>query len=140
MADTVALVLPNTPETCNLFNAERLALMKPGSVLVNAGRGNSIDQEALCDALENGPLAFAALDVTTPEPLPADSPLWNNENIYITPHVAGGYHLDETLEYLVNLFIENLGRYARGEELKNPVDKGTGYRKSQAAAQTWMQI
>lgn len=127
-ADIVALALPNTPETVRLFDAPRLARMKPGSILLNVGRGSCIDQEALADALRAGPLMAAALDVTEPEPLPAGHPLWGLENLFLTPHVAGDFHLQETLDWITALFIENLGRYARGEALQNPVDPATGYR------------
>lgn len=128
-ADIVALALPNTPQTFHLFNAQRLSLMKPNSILLNVGRGTSIDTDALCDALHNGPLMAAALDVTDPEPLPASHPLWDCENLMLTPHISGDYHLQETLDYIVELFIRNLGHYASGETLENPVDPTTGYRK-----------
>lgn len=128
MADIVALALPNTPETVHLFDETRLARMKPGSILLNVGRGSCIDQNALAAALYTGPLMAAAIDVTEPEPLPAEHPLWRCENLFLTPHVAGDFHLQETLDWITNLFIENLGRYARGETLQNPVDPATGYR------------
>ena len=128
LADIVALALPNTPETLHLFDAARLAQMKPGSILLNVGRGSCIDGAALAAALRTGPLMAAALDVTEPEPLPAGHPLWDSENLFLTPHVAGDFHLQETLDWITALFIENLGRYARGEALQNPVDPATGYR------------
>lgn len=128
-ADIVALALPHTPQTYRLFNAERLGRMKRGSILLNVGRGSVIDTDALYHALNNGPLMAAAIDVTDPEPLPEGHPLWKCENLLLTPHIAGNYHLQETLDYIVELFIANLGRYARGEELENPVDMATGYRK-----------
>lgn len=128
MADIVALCLPGTPETAGLFNAERLGRMKPGSILLNGGRGNSVCTDALVEALHAGPLAAAGLDVTDPEPLPPGHPLWKCENLLLTPHVAGNFHLQETTDDVIALFIENLGRYARGEALKNPVDPATGYR------------
>lgn len=129
-ADIVALALPNSPQTYRLFDAARMAKMKPGSILLNVGRGTCIDSDALLDALQKGPLMGASIDVTDPEPLPADSPLWQCENLLITPHISGDYHLQETLDYILGLFVENLGRFARGEELLNPVDFETGYRKS----------
>lgn len=130
-ADIVAMALPNTPQTYHIMNEERLSGMKRGSILLNVGRGTAIDQEALVKALKNGPLAGASIDVTDPEPLPADHPLWRCENLLLTPHIAGDYHLQETLDQIVELFIDNLGRYAKGKELRNPVDKKTGYRKTQ---------
>ena len=130
-ADIVVMALPNTPQTHRIMNAERLSAMKKGSILLNVGRGTAIDQDALLHALESGRLAGASLDVTDPEPLPADHPLWRCENLLLTPHVAGGYHLQETLDRIVELFIDNLGRYAKGKELRNPVDRTTGYRKTE---------
>ena len=130
-ADIVAMALPNTPQTYHIMNEERLSGMKRGSILLNVGRGTAIDQDALVKVLRNGPLAGASIDVTDPEPLPADHPLWHCEDLLLTPHIAGDYHLQETLDQIVELFIDNLGRYARGKELRNPVDKKTGYRKTQ---------
>lgn len=97
--------------------------MKSGAYLVNAGRGDLIDQAALHTALEKGKLAGAALDVTTPEPLPTSDPLWDAPNLIITPHVAGFWHLHATLERVVALATENLSRYVRGQSLKNVVPR-----------------
>ena len=96
--------------------------MRPGSYFVNAGRGDLVDQDALCDALESGHLAGATIDVTSPEPLPADSRLWIQKNALVTPHVAGFWHLPVTRENVRDLALENLRRYARGEELRNVVE------------------
>lgn len=87
-ADELVLLLPRTPATQHVLNAERLALMKPTAWVYNLGRGELIDPQALNAALEAGALGGAALDVTEPEPLPADSPLWARENVIITPHVG----------------------------------------------------
>ncbi|MDD2458069.1 MAG: D-2-hydroxyacid dehydrogenase [Eubacteriales bacterium] len=133
-ADFVALTLPETPQTIHLINRERLALMKPGTVLVNVGRGNAIETEALCDALAAGHLGGAGLDVTDPEPLPADHRLWSLPNVLITPHVSGFYHLQATLDSIVALATRNLGHFMRGEQLENVVDRSTGYRMTQVAA------
>jgi len=84
---------------------------------------------ALCAALENGKLAGAGVDVTDPEPLPADHPLWKMENAVITPHISGGYHLQETHDRIVRIMAENLKRFLAGEPLRNVVDFSTGYRK-----------
>ena len=92
------------------------------------GRGTAIDTEALCDALYRGKIAGAALDVTDPEPLPADHPLWDAPNAVITPHISGGFSLPETLEQIVDLFAQNLCRYGEGKPLLNEVDLRTGYR------------
>jgi phosphoglycerate dehydrogenase-like enzyme len=127
-ADVVALSLPNTSETRHLFTADRIAKIKKGAILINVGRGSAIDTDALCDALQSGHLSGAALDVTDPEPLPADHILWSIESAVITPHVSGGYHLKETFERIVRISAENLRRYSSGERLKNVVDFSTGYR------------
>lgn len=120
-ADVVASFLPSSEETQGLVDDAFLRRMKTGAYLVNAGRGDLIDQDALRRALEDGRLAGAALDVTTLEPLPADDPLWDAPNLLITPHVAGFWHLHATLERVVALATENLRRYVRGEQLKNIV-------------------
>lgn len=120
-ADIVAMALPGTPQTRGIMDRRRFALMKQGSILLNVGRGSAIDQEALYEALQSGKLAGAAVDVTDPEPLPADSPLWQCRNLLITPHIAGEYHMQETLDNIVELLTDNLGRYARGEKLRNRI-------------------
>nr|WP_269452030.1 NAD(P)-dependent oxidoreductase [Tessaracoccus coleopterorum] len=86
MADTdvLVMILPNHPSTAGAMNAERFAELKPGAVLVNVGRGSTVDEDALVAALESGRLAAAAIDVTATEPLPADSPLWDQPNLLIT--------------------------------------------------------
>ncbi len=128
-ADVVAVTLPGTPETRGMLGRERIGRMKPGAVVLNVGRGYIIDTDALCDALESGHLGGAGLDVTEPEPLPKGHRLWGLPTAVITPHVSGGYHLKETHERIVEIFAENLGRFLRGEALKNTVDFATGYRK-----------
>lgn len=128
-ADVVTLSLPSTPATRHLFGRQKFGLMKPGAVLVNVGRGTAVDTGALCDALNAGKLSGAALDVTDPEPLPADHPIWDAPNVIITPHVSGGWDTPENAERVFSIIYENLGRYLRGEELVNVVDLKTGYRK-----------
>ena len=86
-ADLVALSLPGTDETVHLFDAARIARMKPGAILMNVGRGTAVDTDALTEALRSGHLFGAALDVTDPDPLPADHPLWKQPNVLITPHI-----------------------------------------------------
>ena len=103
--------------------------MKPTAVLINVGRGISVDTDALCQALNEGRLGGACLDVTDPEPLPADHPLWKAKNALITPHASGGYALDFTLEKILKLCGENLERFIKGEPLLNQVDMETGYVK-----------
>jgi len=131
-ADVVALSLPETPETHKLFSKEKLALMKSGAVLINVGRGTAIDTDALCDALNSGHLGGAALDVTDPEPLPPDHPLWSAKNVLITPHVSGNFNLPETYELVFKLCADNLSKYLRGEKLNNLVDFSTGYKKHES--------
>lgn len=129
-ADVVVSFLPNTKQTVHIFHAERLKLMKRSAVLINCGRGNAIDPEALLDALRGGTIAACAVDVTEPEPLPADSPLWQEPNMVITPHVAGLFHLPYTLERIVDIACENLEKYLAGDlPLRNEVDFETGYKK-----------
>lgn len=129
LADTVALCLPQSADTQNLMNRERIAKMKPGAVLINVGRGSAVDADALCDALDAGLLSGAALDVTAPEPLPEDSRLWKTENLVLTPHVSGGNSLPETRNRLIHLMADNLAAFIEERPLKNIVDAKTGYRK-----------
>jgi len=123
-ADVVALTLPHTPETDGLMNRARLSSMKEDAVLLSAGRGSVLDQDALVELMNGGRLWGAALDVTTPEPLPEDSPLWDVPNLLLTAHVAGGLRLPVTRENCVRLALENLRRYLAGEPLKNVVSRG----------------
>ena len=118
-ADVIAMSLPETPETIHLINAQRLGLMKPDAILVNAGRGSGADCLALAETLKAGRLWGAALDVTEPEPLPADHPLWDCPNLLLTPHTAGGDKLDATIRRIAALALENLKYYLAGEELRN---------------------
>ena len=128
-ADVVAISLPGTKETQNMFDSERISKMKDGAVILNVGRGTIIDMEALCDALESGKLLGAGLDVTNPEPLPKGHRLWQIPTAVVTPHISGYYHLQETHERIVRIFAENLKKFFKGEELKNSIDFSTGYRK-----------
>lgn len=129
-ADVVALCLPASGETIQLFNRERLLRMKQGAILLNVGRGSAVDQVALCEVLESGQLGGAGIDVTEPEPLPADNRLWQAPNLLLTPHVSGGYHLPETVERIFNICAMNLRAYIAGETLRNLVDFDTGYRRT----------
>ena len=128
-ADVVAITLPGTDATRGLMSRERLAKMKEGAVLLNVGRGFIVDTEALCDALERGHLFGAGVDVTDPEPLPPTHRLWNIPTAVVTPHISGFYHLRETHERIVGIFLENLRHFQAGEPLRNLVDFATGYRK-----------
>lgn len=126
-ADVLALTLPGTPQTNNLISKERLAAMKKTALLVNVGRGNCLDQDALVEALNSGNLAGAALDVFRTEPVPEDDPVWNTRNLLFTPHCSGKMTMAYTRDTLVNTFCENLTRFCAGLPLKHMVDKSLGY-------------
>jgi phosphoglycerate dehydrogenase-like enzyme len=119
-ADAVVVTLPRTEATRGLLDREALALLRPHAVFVNVGRGAVVDQDALVEALVEGRLRGAVLDVFAQEPLPAESPLWELPNVLLAPHTAAlSVHENERI---VELFCENLQRYLRGEELRNRVD------------------
>jgi phosphoglycerate dehydrogenase-like enzyme len=113
-ADIVVNLLPRTPETEKLVNRKFLAQMKPGALFVNAGRGRTVDTEALMESLRAGHIR-AALDVTDPEPLPKEHPLWSAPNVLITPHVAGTVTRWEARAY--RFAGEQIRRYVAGEPL-----------------------
>lgn len=127
LADVFALTLPGTPQTNSLITRERLALMKETAYLINIGRGNCLDQDALVEALNNGQLAGAALDVFRTEPVPQDDPVWNTPNLLFTPHCSGQMTLAYTRDTLVDLFCENLTRFCRGDSLLHVIDKAQAY-------------
>lgn len=127
-ADVVAMSMPNTSETRKILNENTLALLKDDAIVINVGRGNAVDQDALFQALKNGRLAGAAIDVTDPEPLPADHPLWDAPNLILTPHVSGGWSLPETLDRIVRICADNLSAYRCGKPLCNIIDFETGYK------------
>ena len=120
-ADVVALVLPHAPSTVRFMDRRRLGLLKDDAVLLSAGRGSVQAQDALAELMQGGKLWGAALDVTEPEPLPADSPLWEVPRLLITPHVAGGMRLEVTRKNCIGLALDNLRRYQTGEPLRNLV-------------------
>ncbi len=124
-ADVVVNATPLTPETTGIFDRAFFNAMKPGGYFVSIGRGASAVTADLMAALESGQLAGAGLDVTDPEPLPADHPLWRMPNVVITPHVASGSDVQD--ERTLILISENLRRYAAGEPLLNVVDVERGY-------------
>lgn len=117
--DHVVNILPDSAETHRFFHADRFAMFKPGAVFYNIGRGATVDQDALLEALRSGRIKAAWLDVTEPEPLPEDHPLWKEPNCHITPHVAGG-HAGEACT-LVRHFLGNLRRFTRQEPLLDRV-------------------
>ncbi len=118
-AQHIVNILPDSAETRHFFNRARFAAVQPGAIFYNIGRGATVDQDALLEALRSGRLAAAWLDVTEPEPLPDDHPLWAEPNCHITPHVAGG-HPDE-FGTLVRHFLNNLDRFVRGQPLVDRV-------------------
>jgi phosphoglycerate dehydrogenase-like enzyme len=119
-ADAIVISVPLTPETSGLIDARAIARIKPGATVVNIGRGGVVDEVALIEALRTERLAGAALDVFATEPLEAESPLWELPNVLLSPHTTGlSWHENERI---VSLFVENLGRYLRGERLRNQVD------------------
>lgn len=126
--DVVVLTVPGTKETYKMFSKEKLKLMKNGAVLLNVGRGNVVDTDALCDAVESGYLLGAGLDVVDPEPLPENHRIWDIENVIITPHISGGFHIPETLEKIAQISAKNLNSFINGQKLINIVDFTTGYR------------
>lgn len=126
-ADVVALCLPGTRETQKIFDRERLLKMKEGAILLNVGRGSAVDLMALDELLRCGRLGGAAVDVTDPEPLPADHPLWEAPHALITPHISGNTSLPLTCDIIVDIFLDNLARYAAGQPLAHVVDIERGY-------------
>ena len=118
-ADWVAVALPLTPDTRDMFDAERFTTMKKGAFFVNVGRGELVDEPALIHSLQSGHLAGAGLDVFAVEPLPEDSPLWNMPNVIITPHSSGASALSG--RRAEKIFIDNLGRWVNGSPLRNEV-------------------
>jgi phosphoglycerate dehydrogenase-like enzyme len=117
--DAVVIAANATEQTFRLFDRDRIAAMKPGSVLCNVARGTLVAEDALLDALRSGHLGAAVLDATDPEPTPADSPLWTAPNCYLSPHIAsmGASYADA----LLDLVIRNLGHLLRDEPLENVV-------------------
>ncbi len=120
-ADIVFSVLPSCDSTRELADAKFFDACKRGAYFINGGRGDLVVSTDLIAALESKHLAGAALDVTSPEPLPADDPLWDAPNCFITPHVSGWYHLPVTLENIIGIALENLHHLAAGEPIRNAV-------------------
>jgi len=125
IADFVAVCLPLTPSTRGLLDADAFREMKPGAILVDVSRGSIVRQAALIEALTSGRLKGAVLDVFETEPLPRDNPLWDMENVIVTPHCSSVY--DGWERRSVEMFCDNLDRWKRGEPLQNVVDPGRGY-------------
>ena len=132
-ADFIVCALPATPATRGLFDEARLLRCKPDAVLVNVGRGSLIVSDDLARVMQAGHFFGVSLDVTDPEPLPPGHPLWQLENVLITPHVAGASFgkLAETEEKIIGMIAENLKRWLDGKPLANVVDLSVGYRPAQ---------
>jgi phosphoglycerate dehydrogenase-like enzyme len=124
-ADVVAVCVPLTAETEGLFDEAAFTAMKRGAILINIARGKIVDTDAMMAALNDGRLAGACLDVTDPEPLPPDHPLWKMPTVVITPHVAADADITDTRRVI--LMRENIRRFGAGEPLLNVVDKKAGY-------------
>ena len=124
-SDFVVLATPLTPDTEEMIDAATLALMKPGAWLINIARGRLVDERALIRALRDGPLGGAILDTFRDEPLPPSSPFYDLPNVIVTPHTS--WSSGRVVDRSVELFCDNLRRYAAGEPLLNVVDPARGY-------------
>jgi len=124
-ADFVVLCLPYTKDTHHFFSKEQFLSMKPSGVLINIGRGSVIDEQALIEALQEKKIGGAALDVQETEPLPKDSPLWDMENVVLTPHHSGWS--EKYMDRAIERFCLNLHAFLEGKPLPNLVDKELGY-------------
>jgi phosphoglycerate dehydrogenase-like enzyme len=125
--DVLVAAAPLTPQTHHMLGERQFAAMKPSSIVINVGRGPVIDEQALVAALQSGKLAGAALDVFDKEPLAGDSPLWDMENVLISPHCTDRTSNPDWLDLAMQCFVDNFHRYQKGEELANLVDKKAGY-------------
>jgi phosphoglycerate dehydrogenase-like enzyme len=123
--DYVVVAAPLTPETKHMISTAEFKLMKPEAIVMNVGRGPVIDEAAIAEALQSGRIRGAALDVFEVEPLPSDSPLWGMDNVLISAHTAD--HTKDWLNDAALFFVEQFGRWSKGEPLKNVVDKHAGY-------------
>lgn len=126
-ADIIAMILPGGEQTAHFMDEKRLSAVKKGAYLINVGRGNAIEPNSLKKLLREGHFGGIALDVTEPEPLPADDELWGFENVIITPHCAGGLYLKETRDEIIKICAENLLNKIRNKPLKNEVNRALGY-------------
>ena len=127
--DVVVAILPGTDATYHFFTEERFAKMKKSAIFINCGRGTAVSLEALYNVLSRKVIASAGVDVFETEPLPSDSPLWKLENLVLTPHASGFFHLPATLGRVMDICIGNLEAWLSGKEPINIVDYNTGYKK-----------
>ncbi len=126
-ADVVALSMPHTAETRGMFNGEVLSWIKPGAILLNVGRGSAIVTDDLVELVRQGHFGAVMLDVTDPEPLPKDHPLWDLDNVFITPHTSGRYSSDVNYQHVIDVIMENLIRVRDGKSVLHAVDRKRGY-------------
>lgn len=122
----LVIVAPSTPQTFQILNRHRIGLLPPHAGVVNIGRGELVEQDALLDALDQGALAGAVLDVTTPEPIPPGHRLWKTRNLILTPHMSSG----DPLTYIprsLDIFLDNIDAHRTGRPLPNRVDLARGY-------------
>src|SRR5262249_36454329 len=124
-SDFVLLLLPATPDTNNLINAERLGWMKPTALLLNFGRGHLITDDDLIAAAKAKTIAAPVLAVFPPEPQPSDHPFWTTDGIVVLPHIGGPHPQRD--RFVAKLFVDNLGRFLDGKPLKETVDRTAGY-------------
>ena len=123
--DVVMIACPLTEETRGLINKDNLSVMQPTAFFINVARGPIVNEPDLIEILQEGTIAAAGLDVTEIEPLAAESPLWDFDNVIISPHSAGGSQ--HRIRRITEFFLDNLERYLKGEELKNVVNKQLGF-------------
>lgn len=127
IADIIACSLPGTKDTYHLFDDSLMQHVKPGALFVNVGRGSLIASNILENALKTGVFSGAYIDVTEEEPLPASSPLWKAPNLILTPHVTGGFHLEETRNRIVKIAATNIQHICKNEPIINQVNSKEGY-------------
>jgi phosphoglycerate dehydrogenase-like enzyme len=125
VTDYLVIALPGVRATEGLISRQRLESLPQGAMVINVGRGSVVDEEALIDLLSSGHIASAALDVFATEPLPAGNPLWSMPNVLINPHSASTS--DRENGRITDIFIDNIGRYLRGEPLRNVFQPERGY-------------
>ena len=125
VSDIVVICLPLTPETRGVFNAKAFSRMRNHALLINVTRGDIVDGPSLLEALEKGAIGGAGLDTSPGEPLSDDHPLWNMENVVVTPHTAGGSPV--RVARIVDVFCDNLSRYLEGRPLTGVIDKRKGF-------------
>ena len=128
-ADIIMSILPGTASTEYFYTIERFKLMKNSAVFLNMGRGNAVSADVLYEALTNGYIRSAAVDVFEKEPLDSSSKLWSLKNLAITPHASGFFHLPATIRRVTDICASNLNSYLNGGELKNIIDYESGYKK-----------